>query len=80
MNVGLMDLTAVNLVITGVASVVTASIPIIAKFTSSRSEAVKVAAIGNNEDLELLKALLLKCRQEKAELIRQLMQNGVTPT
>jgi hypothetical protein len=74
-----MDLTSVNLVVTGVASVVTVIIPIVAKFTTTRSEAVREAAIGNSEDLELMKSLLLKCRQEKAALVKQLLQNGVTP-
>jgi hypothetical protein len=72
-----MDITAVNLTVTGIASVVTACIPLIAKFTSSKSEAVKAAAIVNSEDLELMKSLLLRCRQEKAELVKLLTQNGV---
>jgi hypothetical protein len=75
-----LDLTSVNLIVTGVASAVTVIIPVLAKFTSSRSEAVKQAAIVNSEDLELMKNLLLKCRQEKAELVRQLTQNGIIPT
>jgi hypothetical protein len=72
-----MDLTSVNLVVTGIASTVTVIIPIVAKFTSSRSEAVRQAAIANSEDLELLKSLLLRCRQEKAELVRALTDSGI---
>jgi hypothetical protein len=72
-----MDLTSVNLVVTGIASVVTVIIPIVAKFTSSRSEAVKAAAIGNSEDLQLMKELLIKCRHEKAELVKLITQNGI---
>jgi hypothetical protein len=72
-----LDLTSVNLVVTGVASAVTVIIPVIAKFTSSRSEAVKAAAIVNSEDLQLMKDLLLRCRQEKAELVKLLTANGI---
>jgi hypothetical protein len=72
-----MDLTSVNLVVTGIASAVTVIIPLIAKFTSSKSEAVKQAAIAHSEDLELMKSLLLKCRQEKAELVKLLTANGI---
>lgn len=73
-----LDLTQVNLLVTGVASVVTAIIPFVAKFTSSKSEAVKTAAIVHSEDLQLLKDLLLKCRQEKAELVKLLTANGIS--
>jgi hypothetical protein len=80
MTLANLDLTSVNVIVTGVASAVTVIIPIIAKFTSSKSEAVKTAAIVNSEDLQLMKDLLLKCRLEKAELVKLLTQNGVKPT
>ena len=72
-----MNLTDVNLIVTGAASLVTVCVPLVAKYTSSRSEAMKTAAIVNSEDLQLMKDLLLKCRQEKAVLVKQLTENGI---
>lgn len=57
-----------TVIITGISGVVTACIPLAARFSASRSEAVKTAGIARSEDVELLKALLQKCINEKAEL------------
>jgi hypothetical protein len=63
-----LDVNTVSVVITGVSGLVTACIPLAARFAANRSEAVKAASMSRAEDLALLKDLLQKCIEEKAEL------------
>lgn len=59
-----------TVIITGVSTVVTALIPLAAKFSAGRSEAVKAASMTRQSDIELLKELLRKCTAEKNELVK----------
>lgn len=74
----MLDTGTLTLVITGVSGVVTAIIPFAAKWSANRSEAVKAAASSRDEDVQLMKDLLLKCRNEKLELIKLITASPAT--
>lgn len=76
----MLDVTTLTVVITAVSGAITAVIPFAAKFAANRSEAVKAAGISRDEDIQLLKDLLQRCRREKAELVKLATENGKYPT
>ena len=71
-----MEVSTLTVLITTVSTAATAVIPLVAKFTAGRSEAVKLANQARQADLDLLKELLQKCMAEKLQLKKALLERG----
>lgn len=70
------DGSTITLVITGVSGAITAIIPLVAKFTAGKSEAVKAATMTRQADIDILKELLKRCTEEKLVLKDALLAKG----